>query len=100
MFVTSPVLSLFVSLSLPVAERLPTFETARNCEAEVKAVGSSQGQTLQKCIADENSARAEIETRWAQFSAGLRDRCINETQVGGSPSYVDVLECLRMGTSE
>ncbi len=97
MFVTSPVLSLLVSLSLPVADRLPTFETARNCEAELKAVGSSQGQTVQQCIADENSARAEIEAQWAQFSPGLRDRCISETQVGGSPSYVDVLECLRMG---
>lgn len=100
MFVTSPVLSLLVSLSLPAADRLPTFETARNCEAELKAFGSSPGQTLQQCIADENSARAEIETRWTQFSAPLRDRCIDETQVGGSPSYVDVLECLRMGANK
>ncbi len=100
MFVTSPVLSMLVLLSLPVVDRLPTFEVARNCAAELKAVGSSQGQTVQQCVADENSARAEIETRWAQFSAGLRDRCINETQVGGSPSYVDVLECLRMGANQ
>jgi hypothetical protein len=100
MVVTSPVLSLLISLSVPVAERLPNFETARNCEAELKAVGSSQGQTIQQCVADENSARAEIETQWAQFSANLRDRCISETQVGGSPSYVDVLECLRLGASK
>ncbi len=100
MFVTSPVLSLLLSLSVPVADRLPNFETTRNCEAEIKAFNSSQGQTLQQCIADENSARAEIETRWAQFSAMLRDRCISETQVGGSPSYVDILECLRLGAAQ
>lgn len=100
MFMTSPVLSLFISLSVPVAEQLPNFDVARNCEASIKAVGSSQAQTIQQCVADENGARAEIETRWAQFSTKLRDRCIAETQVGGGPSYVDVLECLRFGTGK
>jgi hypothetical protein len=100
MFVTSQVLSLLISLSVPVVDRLPNFETARNCEAELKAVGSSQGQTIQQCIADETSARSEIETQWAQFPAGLRDRCISETQIAGSPSYVDVLECLRLGAGK
>ncbi len=100
MFVTSQVLPLLLSLSTPVADELPNFDIAKNCEISIKAVGSSQAQTIQQCIADETGARTEIETRWAQFSIKLRDRCIAETQVGGGPSYVDVLECLRFGASE
>jgi len=95
-----PVLYLVASLSIGVADRLPEFDTPRNCEAAIKAVGSSQVQTVQQCIADERSARAEIESQWGTFAAGLRDRCIDETQIGGGPSYVDVLECLRLGARE
>jgi len=97
MFIASPALLLAASLSISVAERLPDFDTRRNCETEMRAIGNSQAQGVQQCIADEMSARAEIESHWADFSAGLRDLCIAETQVGGGPSYVDVLECLRFG---
>jgi hypothetical protein len=97
MSIIPPVLSLIASLSIGVADTLPEFDTPRNCEAAMKAVGGSQIQTVQQCIADERSARAEIERQWGTFAASLRDRCIDETQVGGGPSYVDILECLRFG---
>ncbi|SCY71045.1 hypothetical protein [Microvirga guangxiensis] len=100
MFIAPPVLSLLSLLSVPVADRLPNFNTAQICEASIKAMGSSQAQTVQQCITDENGAKSEIEANWAQFSSSLRERCIAETQVGGGPSYVDVLECLRLGARE
>jgi hypothetical protein len=100
MFVTLPVLSIVAALSVKVADRLPDFDPPRICGAAIQAVGSARIQSVQQCIADEKSARTEIESHWAEFSPVLRNRCIAETQIGGSPSYVDVLECLRFGARQ
>jgi hypothetical protein len=48
-------------------------------------------------LADEKSARAELEKQWSQFSPALRQRCVDTTETGGNPSYVEVLVCLQMG---
>jgi hypothetical protein len=48
-------------------------------------------------LADEKGARAELEKQWSQFSPALRQRCVDTTETGGNPSYVEVLVCLQMG---
>jgi len=100
MSVIVPTLSLLASLSIGVADRLPDFDLLRSCRAAIDAVGSPQVQSVQQCISDERSARAEIESQWSGFPASLRTRCVAETQIGGSPSYVDVLECLSFGSRQ
>ncbi len=96
----SPVLLFAASLAINVAETLPNFDVERNCQVDINAMGSPRYQGVPQCVAEERSAQAEIEKQWADFPAELRDRCISETQIGGSPSYVDVLECLRFGASQ
>lgn len=91
---------LTASLIVPVEDRLPTFDVKSICEADVKASGAAQGRAVESCIEDENSARTTIESQWPQFSPPVRSRCVAETQVGGNPSYVDVLECMRLGSNK
>lgn len=43
---------------------------------------------------DEESARRELVQSWSRYNAQERARCIGQTEVGGFPSYVEVLECL------
>ncbi|MBM6594270.1 hypothetical protein [Microvirga pudoricolor] len=88
------------SLVIPVAEGLPAFPTRATCETGIRAMGIDAGQSVQQCVTDETSARADIEREWAQYQPALRERCVAETQIDGSPSYVEVLECLRIGANK
>jgi hypothetical protein len=68
------------------------------CRAAAKMGDSlSLDSSLRQCLADEKSARAELEKQWSQFSPALRQRCVDTTETGGNPSYVEVLVCLQMG---
>ena len=71
-------------------QRLPVFDVKPEC----RAGGSVMPD--QKCVEDEQNARAELETKWSTFANGDRGRCIGEATAGGSPSYVDPLTCLEL----
>jgi hypothetical protein len=45
---------------------------------------------------DEEAARQELAQNWAQYDAQERARCLGQTEVGGFPSHVEVIECLRV----
>jgi hypothetical protein len=74
-----------------VADTVPKFDITRECESE----GGPQS-TQQTCVNDENQARRQLESEWAQFGARDRAGCYEETNTDGSPSYVEFLTCLEM----
>jgi len=78
------------------------FITSLNVEPACRAAAAmgdslSLDSTLRQCLADEKSARDQLEKEWTQFTPALRQRCVATTQTGGDPSYVEVLVCLQMG---
>jgi hypothetical protein len=77
---------------------VPKFDIERNCRSELSA-GSSIGETLASCKADEERARDALAPRWSSFSAADKKMCIQETQIDGSPSYVELETCLEMTVS-
>jgi hypothetical protein len=84
--------------TLLVADRVPALNVESGCRAAAKMGDSlSLDTNLRQCLADEKSARDELEKQWTQFSPALRDRCVATTETGGNPSYVEVLVCLQMG---
>src|SRR5262249_7804963 len=74
------------STSKPAVERQRKWATALSLDA-----------TLRQCLADENSARDQLENQWTQFPPALPQPCLVTTETGGDPSYVEVLVCLQMG---
>ncbi len=74
-----------------VADSVPKFDIARECQAEggPKAV-------LDRCIADEAAARDQLQPQWIQFAPQDKAVCMRETSTDGSPSYVELLTCLEM----
>jgi hypothetical protein len=83
---------------MAVADTVPSLNVDPGCRAAAKmGDGLSLDATLRQCLADEKSARDELEKQWTQFSPALRERCVATTQTGGGPSYVEVLVCLQMG---
>jgi len=91
-------LLLAIGGALLVADGVPALDVEPGCRAAAKMGDSlSLDSSLRQCLADEKSARAELEKQWSQFSPALRQRCVDTTETGGNPSYVEVLVCLQMG---
>src|SRR5262245_2539624 len=84
--------------TLLIADGLPALNVESGCRAAAKMGDSlSLDTSLRQCLADEKSARDELEKQWTQFSPALRERCVATTETAGNPSYVEVLVCLQMG---
>jgi hypothetical protein len=98
MFPSASLLALAGTLLSTVADKVPALDVESSCRAAAKMGDRlSLDATLRQCLADEKSARDELEKQWTQFSQALRERCVTTTETGGDPSYVEVLVCLQMG---
>ena len=98
MFPSALLPALAGTLLFTVADDVPTLNVGSGCRAAARMGDSlSLDTTLRQCLADENSARDQLEKQWTQFPPALRQRCLATTETGGDPSYVEVLVCLQMG---
>lgn len=94
MFLPLPALILAVPLIMGVADPVPTFDVKPTCGgADVRAAG---GRGSDVCAKSEMAARDDLESKWAQFPAADRARCVQLTTMTRMPSYVQVLTCLEM----
>jgi hypothetical protein len=75
-----------------LAQGIPKFDLQKTCGV----VANGTEGTAQGCMASEQDARRELERRWTSFKPDSRSRCAQETQIGGSPSYVEVLTCVEL----
>jgi hypothetical protein len=75
----------------PVADDVPKFDIARECQSE----GGSDA-TQKKCADNDPHARDQLRPLWTQFSAGDKTSCLRETSTDGTPSYVELLTCLEL----
>jgi hypothetical protein len=75
----------------PVADSVPKFEIARECQFE----GGTK-EMRERCVTDESQARDQLQTEWAQFTADAKAQCYEETNTDSTPSYVEFLTCLEM----
>ena len=98
MFPSALLPALAGTLLFTIADDVPTLNVGSGCRAAARMGDSlSLDTTLRQCLADENSARDQLEKQWTQFPPALRQRCLATTETGGDPSYVEVLVCLQMG---
>jgi hypothetical protein len=95
MFSGLAALAFTTTLALTVADTVPVFNPDPSCREVAKSMNMNEAG-IQQCIRDETSAKAELEKIWTTTPAAKRDGCAAETQVGGSPSYVDILECVKL----
>ena len=77
------------------AQDIPRFSIEKIC-ASAKALTSEDTTPVETCVRDETAAHQQLHATWATSSSQHRETCVAETQIGGSPSYVDVLTCLQM----
>jgi hypothetical protein len=91
------ILTLLLLLASPAmaAGGVPRFDVQKTCTNEAKQDPVDQ-YPVQACVSQEAQARAKIEKQWASFAPNSRSLCVQETNIGGDPSYIEVLTCLEM----
>ena len=99
MSITLP-MSLVSALSgvvLTAADAPPKFNAAAGCKAAAaidQSMDLSVSQSYESCIKDEESARQQLVQTWSKYTPKDKSCCVGQTEVGGTPSYVGILECL------
>jgi hypothetical protein len=89
-------LILFCLPWLPAAgQEMPRFDLQATCRA-APALTPQDRNPYEGCMRDEVAAEGQLRAIWSGASASTRRECVQETQIGGPPSYVDVLTCLQM----
>ena len=95
MFMSLAVLSLATHLAVTVADNVPTLDVRPSCEAAAKAATSLR-KDVQSCLDSEKRARDELAKQWGDFASADRARCLQESRLGGDPSYSELVTCLEM----
>jgi len=70
---------------IPVSN-VPRYDLGRACPA---------ADSNDSCRKDELSARDTLNQQWTQFTAKGRSDCVQTAEIGGRPSYVQLLICLK-----
>jgi hypothetical protein len=81
-------------LTVATADSVPTLNTHPTCAGADGVLSGTRN--VASCEQSEQAARDTLGTEWRKFSAPDRRDCIAETNIGGFPSYVQVLTCLEM----
>ena len=86
-------------LVITVADGVPQYDIARGCRLDSTQafdLNTGQNETIKRCVSDEQRAMAQLQTQWSQFVESERTQCTGEANIGGTPSYVDLLTCLQL----
>jgi len=76
------------------AQSIPSIDFERTCRELTHS--AERITTFRRCVSDEKSAKDELARIWSSFAPSDRRECAALTGIGGSPSYVELLECLDM----
>jgi hypothetical protein len=99
MLIPFSMIALSTQLVMTAADGVPKFDIARGCRVDsTQAFDLSVGlnETVKRCVADEQQALTKLQTQWSQFREPDKTQCTGEANIGGTPSYVDLLTCLQL----
>jgi hypothetical protein len=95
MLISAPMIILGSQLVL-VADNVPKFDIERGCRLDNAAsAGIAEEQPVKRCVSDERQALQQLQTEWSQYAGPDRATCIASTTSDGTPSYVELLTCLK-----
>lgn len=81
------------------ADVFPEFDISANCKADLHD-SEGTGETLSKCADDEQRAKQQLARDWSHFVPDDKTTCLRETDIDGTPSYVELQVCLQMAARD
>jgi hypothetical protein len=92
MLIHLPIIILTSLHPTPIADTIPKFDVARECQFE-----SGSKEEEKRCTDDETQALRQLQAEWTQFTSSEKKQCNQETSLGdGITSYVELQTCLEM----
>jgi hypothetical protein len=104
MLISIWITALASQLVIAVADDVPKFDIERECRVDSASafdLNAGMNATIKRCVGDEQKAKSELQTQWADFTGSDRVMCISATVGAASddnvtpPSYVGLLTCLQ-----
>jgi hypothetical protein len=89
------IVALLFETGAAFASSPPALDVKATCR-RAQPLSSSEKSAYQSCINDETDAQKELIKTWSSFGAGPKATCVQETKIGGAPSYVELLTCLQL----
>jgi hypothetical protein len=91
-------LSSTAALAQP-SDQMPIFNINRNCSSEA-AEGVDIQSTMAECVRDEVDAKKQLGQEWPKLGSNLKRECVGESEIGGDQSYVELMTCVDMSSSQ
>jgi len=79
----------------PALRSLPKLDIKAICRRARPLLADDKG-AYQSCLDDEVEAQKELSHKWFAFKPAARAMCTEETQIGGAPSFVELITCLEL----
>jgi hypothetical protein len=100
MLISFSTLILASQLIVTVADNVPNFNIERECKVDSASASDPNAglnATIKRCADDEQAAKDQLQTQWAQFAPSDKKMCMGLTTDDAStpPSYVELLTCLQ-----
>jgi hypothetical protein len=73
----------------------PKLDVQATCR-RAQPLSGAEKSAYQGCMNDETDAQKELVKTWSSFKGGAQATCVQETKIGGAPSYVELLTCLQL----
>jgi hypothetical protein len=77
------------------ASSVPKLDAGPSCKAAA-AASVVAGRDVEACLGDENQAKEQLTKNWSQYRDADKQQCVELSQKGGPPSYVELLTCLEV----
>jgi hypothetical protein len=74
-------------------EAVPILDIDAGCK-DLAQMDLNKTTNYSQCIAEEQTARAQLQTAWSSFPADKREECMYLVTPPALPSYVTLQECL------
>jgi hypothetical protein len=78
-----------------VAQDVPQLNVGPGCKAAA-TTQVTETRDEKSCLAEEYAARDTLKKEWDQYTSPEKAHCVQLSQLGGPPSYVEVLTCLQV----
>jgi hypothetical protein len=84
-----------LGMGVAAAGAVPKLDIEKTCR-RAQPLSAGEKSAFQSCMNDETEAQKELIKTWSTFKPGAQATCVEETKIGGAPSYVELVTCLQL----
>jgi len=84
-----------LSTAIARADSPPKLDVEPSCNSAAP-YAIAVGRTKEACLDDERAAESTLAENWSKYNAVDKSQCVGTVNMGGPPSYVELLSCIEV----